>query len=186
MCVPVGSTTFQVLMFSLSFAKVNFFSIVNYFDPSKVGKPSYKACVRSRTVVKVLGCCAAGVATAAPEAARAPHATAVAAIKLFLTKSRRLARPYRASRQRGEHIVIISFLSYRRLLTKQCIEGCGLAAGGPIPCTRAKSAVSAIKGGATSVGYFGPRRPSRIENEGITFLAEWLRCVEWGGVKPDE
>src|SRR6202048_1171644 len=121
MCVPVCSTTVQVLMFSLSFAKVNFFSIVNHFDPSKVGKPSYKACVRSRTVVKVLGCCAAGVGTAAPggagapaatalappppEAARAPHAPAVAAIKLFLTKSRRLARPYRASRQRGEHIV---------------------------------------------------------------------------------
>src|ERR1700746_669588 len=108
MCVPVCSTTVQVLMFSFSFEKVNFFSFVNHFDPSKVGKPSYNGCVRSRTFVKLLGSCGAGVVTAAPDAARAPHATAVAAIKPFLTKSRRLARPYNASRQRGEHILITS------------------------------------------------------------------------------
>src|SRR6476661_625507 len=110
MCVPVCSTSVQVLILSFSFAKVNFFSFVNHFDPSKVGNPSYKGCVRSRTVVKVLGCCAAGVATGAPEAARAPHTTAAAVIILFLTKTRRLAEPYSASRQRGEHILITSFL----------------------------------------------------------------------------
>src|SRR5580704_1244045 len=109
MCVPVCSTTVRVLMFSFSFAKVNFFSLVNHFDPSKVGNPSYKGCVRSRMLVKFLGCCAAGVGAAVPEAARMPHATAAAAITLFLTKRRRLAGPYNASRQRGKHIFLTSF-----------------------------------------------------------------------------
>jgi hypothetical protein len=94
----------------LAVAKVNFFSLVNHFDPSKVGKPSYKVCVKSRTVVKLLGCCGAGVAIAAPDAARAPQATAAAAMILFLTKPRRLAGPYNASRQMGEHIILTSFL----------------------------------------------------------------------------